>query len=128
MHVCVIFVFFHLFKYAEIRGEQRLAVGLARPRVKMVSCSRWMVGTLPLDTKELSKWKSMVTCVSVNTTSFSFISFRTSTASVMERKRKRSCSQHVRCFGEMGVQDSQSVKCDSEAKNKRQGERDNSDR
>lgn len=45
---------FYLSKYAVIKGEQRLVVGLASPRVKMVSCRRWMVAMLPLAAKPLS--------------------------------------------------------------------------
>lgn len=68
-------------------GEHRLAVGLARPRVKMVSCRRLMEALSPVAAKLLSVWNSVVTCESLRTTSFSFISFRMSTASLHERKK-----------------------------------------
>ncbi|TNN64309.1 hypothetical protein EYF80_025439 [Liparis tanakae] len=68
-------------KSSVIRGEHRLAVGLASPRVNRVSCRRWMVATPPLATTAFSMWKNMPPCVSFSATSFSFISFRMSTAS-----------------------------------------------
>lgn len=72
-----------------IRGEHKLADGLARPRVKMVSCSCWMMATPPLVTTALSTWKSMVTLASFSCTSFSFISFRMSKASVTEGREDK---------------------------------------
>lgn len=88
--VCCYVFALYLSKNAVISGEHRLAEGLARPSVKMVSCSRWTVGGPPLATTALSVWKSMVTCVSFITTSLSRISFRISMASVTESKTQKS--------------------------------------
>lgn len=56
-----------------------------------------MVSGPPLVTKEFKVWKSRETAELSNTTSFAFISFRMSTASVMEgtRGKVRSLSTYV---------------------------------
>lgn len=64
-----------------MRGEQRLLDGLARPKVKMVSWRRRIVSASPFIAAVFIVRVSKLIVLSLNDTSFSFISFSMSIAS-----------------------------------------------
>ena len=71
-----------------MRGEQRLAEGLANPRAKMLSWSL-LTTSGPFSLVALRTWNIRVRVVSVMDTSISFISFSMSTASATDERERR---------------------------------------
>lgn len=65
-----------------------MLVGLTRPKVNTVSCRRRMVVMSPFRAAALSMWNNLVAVVSNILTSFFFISFRMSAASIKKNKKK----------------------------------------